>query len=112
MGVLAPKTTSDTSEPARPDDPPTRRGGHGRGVRRGALYGLLALLVGMAIFFLRYGDKDDGPLFEPFQLPSTIRASSHAEFATALYQTVGARLLPGNDVRLLLNGDLFPALVE
>jgi cardiolipin synthase len=73
---------------------------------------LLALLVAMAIFFVRYGDKDDGPLFEPFQLPTTIRASSHAAFATAIYQSVGERLLAGNDVRLLLNGDLFPAIVD
>jgi cardiolipin synthase len=110
MGVLAPKMPSDTSEPARADDRPARGEGHGKRVQRGAVYGLLALLVAMAIFFVRYGDKDDGPLFEPFQLPATIRASSHAAFATALYQSVGERLLPGNDVRLLLNGDLFPAI--
>jgi cardiolipin synthase len=112
MGVLVPKSPSDTSAPARADDPPPRRGGRGHLVRRGALFGLLALLIGVGIFFYRYGDKDDGPLFEPFRLPTTIRASSQKAFATALYQSVGTRLLPGNDVRLLLNGDLFPAVVD
>jgi cardiolipin synthase A/B len=108
MGLLVPRTQSDTSAPAAEGD----RSAHGRRVKRGVLAGLAALLLAVGIFFVRYGDKDDGPLFEPFQLPTTIRASSHTEFASALYQSVGARLLPGNAVRLLLNGDLFPAIVE
>ena len=112
MGVLAPKTPSDTSAAAPSAEEPPRGGGHGKHVPRGVLYGLLALIVGVGVFFVRYADKDDGSLFEPFQLPATIRASSQTAFASALYQSVGSRLVPGNDVRLLLDGDLFPAIVE
>ncbi len=113
MGLLVPRTPEDTSAPAASGDrSATRSAGHARRVRRGALFGLVALLLAVGIFFVRYADKDDGPLFEPFQLPATIRASSRAEFSSALYQTVGAHLLPGHTVDLLLNGALFPAIVE
>ena len=109
MGLSVPKPRSDTSAPARSDQ---RSSARGRWIRRGTLIALAALVLAVAIFFIRYGDKDDGPLLEPFQLPTTIRASSQTAFASALYQSVGARLVPGNDVQLLLDGDLFPAIVE
>jgi cardiolipin synthase A/B len=113
MGLLVPSTPSDTRPRAGSGDRSASKSDFGTRLRRRWLYVLGALFVAAVGFFVfRYVDRDDGPLLEPFELPATIRASSQAAFGSALYQTVGARLQPGNEVRLLLNGDLFPAIVE
>lgn len=48
---------------------------------------------------------------DEFQLRAEIPASGQP-FASALYQSLGVRLLPGNEVALLGNGAVFDALVE
>ncbi len=48
---------------------------------------------------------------DAFQLRAEIPASG-PPFASALYQSLGVRLLPGNEVALLDNGAVFDALVE
>ena len=120
MGVLAPKTPSDTNEPARSDQ---RSTGRGRWIRRGALIALAAFLLAVGIFFVRYGDKDDGALFEPFQLPTTIEdaqdwLAAHADsdglpFDVDASTTSGAEAVALADtLDAYNNGDIGPGHCE
>jgi cardiolipin synthase len=47
----------------------------------------------------------------PFRLSTPVAAHGE-DFAAALYQTVGARMVPGNRVRWANNGDVFDAMAQ
>jgi cardiolipin synthase len=81
-------------------------------LQRALLIAAAAVAAGVGAFHLRYGDLAEGLPFEPFRLPSNLRASSKTELTSALYQLVGVRLEPAHRVDLLLNGDVFPAIAE
>jgi len=72
--------------------------------------GIAALSLGAAglgVSFAVHAQPDD----DAFQLRAEIPASG-PPFASALYQSLGVRLVPGNQVALLDNGAVFDALVE
>lgn len=78
--------------------------------RPGLLVSIAVLALGAAVLTVGF----DGwlqPDEDAFQLPMDLPASGPA-FASALYQSVGVRLQPGNEVALLENGAVFDTLVE
>jgi cardiolipin synthase len=79
--------------------------------RRPRLLAVIAALslaaASLGVGLARWPQPDE----DAFQLPLEMPASGPA-FASALYQSVGVHLVPGNAVALLDNGAVFDALVE
>jgi cardiolipin synthase A/B len=71
-----------------------------------ALAAVSLSLTGLGIGFVSCQRDEDSP---PFQLGVPI-PSSGANFALALYQSLGVRLAPGHNVTLLGNGSVFDGL--
>ncbi len=69
---------------------------------------VLLLCAGLGLGFISCGSDDDSPVF---QLAVPV-PSSGADFALALYQSLGVRLAPGHDVTLLGNGAVFDGVEQ
>lgn len=76
-----------------------------------ALHGISLLVLLACAGCGSCGSSENAEEPEDFHLRSAI-PTDEAAFGVALYQTVGAPLVPGNAVRIVNDGDVFDAMVE